>query len=618
MGPAITLKDKARESALLRNRAIAGLVLVVALTGLLIARLVYLQIISHEHFSTLSENNRVKIVPIPPTRGLIYDRNGVLLAQNLPSFSLEVVPETVHDMDATLEGLAQIINIRENDLERFRKLLRRKRSFEGIPLRFRLDEEEVARFAVNRHRFPGVDIEARLTRHYPVGATGAHVVGYVGRIDEQELQMLDTANYSGTSHMGKTGVEKAYEDILHGRVGYKHVETNAQGRTLRVLNRTAPIPGHDLQINIDVSLQSVAEKALGAENGAVVAIEPETGGVLALVSTPSYDPNLFVNGIDAEEYRNLQTSPDRPLFNRALRGQYPPGSTVKPFVGLAGLEHDAVTSEHDTWCRGWYQLPGASHKYRDWKRSGHGRVDMNTAIQRSCDVYFYELALELGIDRLNSFMNRFGFGRKTGVDIGGEVSGLMPSRDWKRRARNQPWYPGETLITGIGQGFTLATPLQLATATSSLALRGQRLAPRVARAEIDPETGARYLLKPDRLPPVKIVHQSHWAAVIQGMVDVVHSARGTARRIGEDAPYRIAGKTGTAQVFSIGQEEKYEADAIDKKLRDHALFIAFAPVEKPRIAVAVLVENGGSGSSAAAPIARKVMDYYLLSPGVES
>ena len=618
MSPAITLKDKARESTLLRNRAITGLVVVIALSGLLITRLVYLQIISHEHFSTLSENNRVKIVPIPPTRGLIYDRNGVLLAQNLPSFSLEVVPETVEDMETTLGGLAQIINIRESDLERFRKLLRRKRSFEGIPLRFRLDEKEVARFAVNRHRFPGVDIEARLTRHYPLGATGAHVVGYVGRIDEQELQMLDTANYSGTSHMGKTGVEKAYEDVLHGRVGYKHVETNAQGRTLRVLNRTAPIPGHDLQINIDVSLQSVAEKALGAENGAVVAIEPETGGVLALVSTPSYDPNLFVNGIDAEAYAALQASPNRPLFNRALRGQYPPGSTVKPFVGLAGLEHDAVTSEHTTWCRGWYQLPGASHKYRDWKRSGHGRVDMNTAIQRSCDVYYYELALELGIDRLHGFMERFGFGTKTGVDIGGEVSGLMPSRDWKRRARNQPWYPGETLITGIGQGFTLTTPLQLATATSSLALRGQRFAPRVARAEIDPETGGRYALEPARLPPVSIAHHSHWATVIQGMVDVVHSPRGTARRVGDDAPYRIAGKTGTAQVFSIGQEEKYEADAIDKNLRDHALFIAFAPIEKPRIAVAVLVENGGSGSSAAAPIARKVMDHYLLSHGVES
>jgi penicillin-binding protein 2 len=618
VSPAITLKDKARESALLRNRAITALLVVLALAGVLVARLVYLQIIAHVHFATLSENNRVKIVPIPPTRGLIYDRNGVLLAQNLPSFSLEVVPEAVEDMEATLEGLSRIVSIREADLDRFRKVLRRKRPFESIPLRFHLNDEEVARFAVNRHRFPGVDIEARLTRHYPLGATTAPVVGYVGRIDEQELQYLDAANYSGSSHVGKTGVEKAYEDVLHGRVGYKHVETNAQGRTLRVLARSAPVPGHDLEMNIDVSLQAAAEKALGEENGAVVAIDPETGGVLALVSTPSYDPNLFVNGIDAQEYAALQASPNRPLFNRALRGQYPPGSTVKPFVALAGLDADAVKPEDETWCRGWYQLPGASHRYRDWKRSGHGHVDLNTAIKRSCDVYFYELALELGIDRLNAYMTRFGFGQKTGVDIGGEVSGLMPSRDWKRRARSQPWYPGETLITGIGQGFTLATPLQLATATASLAMHGSRLTPRVVHAEVDPESGARTVLKATTLPSVKVRDDGIWTAVIQGMVDVVHDARGTARRIGLDAPYQIAGKTGTAQVFSVGQEEKYDAAVLDKRLRDHALFIAFAPARKPRIAVAVLVENGGSGSGAAAPIARKVMDHYLLSQGVES
>jgi len=618
MSPGITLKDKARESLLLRNRVIVALLVVLTLTVGLLVRLVYLQVLSHDLFATLSENNRVKIVPIPPTRGLIFDRNGVVLAQNQPSFTLEVVPEAVEDMEATLQGLAEIVDLREADLERFRRLLKGRRRFEGIPLRFRLDEEDVARFAVNRHRFPGVDIEARLTRHYPLGPAGAHVVGYVGRIDEQELQRLDAADYSGTSHLGKTGVEKAYEDELHGKVGFKHVETNAQGRTLRVLERSAPVPGNDLELNIDVLLQATAEQALGSENGAVVAIEPQTGAVLALVSTPTFDPNLFVNGIDAEDYAALQTSVDRPLFNRALRGQYPPGSTVKPFMALIGLETEATTPDEETWCGGFYQLPGRSHRYRDWKRVGHGHVDMNTAIQQSCDVYFYELALELGIDRMHDFMSRFGFGRETGVDIGGEVAGVMPSREWKRRMRNQPWYPGETLITGIGQGFTLTTPLQLAEATASLALRGRRLQPRVVRALSDPETGARSILPVAELPPVVAKLDSHWNRIIQGMVDVAHSARGTARRIGKDSPYHIAGKTGTAQVFGIGQDEKYDAEQLDKRLRDHALFIAFAPVEKPRIAVAVLVENGGSGSRAAAPIARRVLDHYLLRDAVET
>ena len=618
MGLGITLKDKARESRLLRKRVLTALAVVLVLAAVLINRMVYLQVISHDHFATLSEKNRVKIVPIPPTRGLIYDRNGVVLAQNQPSFSLEVVPEAVDDIETSLQGLAEIIDIRESDLDRFRKLLKRKRAFEGIPLRFHLSEEEVARFAVNRHRFPGVDIEARLTRHYPLGATAAHVVGYVGRIDEQELQHLDAANYSGTSHLGKTGVEKAYESVLHGKVGYQHVETNAQGRTLRILDRTPPQPGDDLAVDIDVSLQAVAEAALAGENGAVVAIEPRTGGILALVSTPGYDPNLFVNGIDSGQYADLQQSTDRPLFNRALRGQYPPGSTVKPFVGLAGLEYEATTTDRETWCPGWYQLPGRAHRYRDWKRSGHGKLDLNGAMMQSCDVYFYDLALELGIDRIHSFMSRFGFGERTGVDIGGEVAGLMPSREWKRAVRNQPWYPGETLITGIGQGFTLTTPLQLATATASLAQRGERVQPRVVHTVIDPEAGESQAIDPVAQPVVMLRDPAHWDLVIQSMVDVVHGTRGTARRIGLDSPYTIAGKTGTAQVFTIGQEEKYEAEELEKRLRDHALFIAFAPVEEPRIAVAVLVENGGSGSKAAAPIARKVMDHYLLGQVWES
>lgn len=605
----LAIKDKAREGLLLNNRILLAGLFVLFGVAVLVTRMVYLQVLSHEHFRTLSENNRVKIVPEPPIRGLIYDRNGVLLAQNQPSYSLEVVPEVVDDMDATLDGLAEIIPIEPRDRERFRNLLRRKRSFESVPIRFHLDAGEVARFAVNRHRFPGVDIHARLTRHYPLAAMTAHVVGYVGRIDEEELQRLDEANYSGTSHMGKIGAERSYEDLLHGRVGYQHVESNAQGRQLRVLERIDPRPGQDLYLHLDAGLQRVAMEALGAENGAIVAIEPATGGVLALVSAPSYDPNLFVNGIDVMSYNALSRSPHRPLFNRALRGQYPPGSTVKPHFALAGLHYGIELARSHTFCRGWFQLPNSSHRYRDWKRSGHGRVDLNWAIQRSCDVYFYELALSLGIDRMHAFMTRFGFGKPTGIDIGGEVSGLMPSREWKRAARNQAWYPGETLITGIGQGFMLATPLQLAVATATIANRGYLLAPRVVQAV--GQGGDIAELGSETVDRVRLDDPQDWDAVVQAMVDVVHAPRGTAHRIAEGMTYRMAGKTGTAQVFSLGQDQKYEAEELDKRLRDHALFVGFAPVEAPRIAVAVLVENGGGGSSTAAPIAREVMDYYL-------
>ncbi len=609
MAPVIAIKDKAREGLLLNNRILLAGLFVLLGVGVLFSRMVYLQVMSHEHFRTLSENNRVKIVPEPPIRGLIYDRNGVLLARNQPSYSLEVVPEVVEDMDATLEGLAGILAIEQRDLERFRNLLRRKRSFESVPLRFRLDEAEVARFAVNRHRFPGVDIQARLSRHYPLAETTAHVVGYVGRIDEEELRRVDEANYSGTSHIGKIGVEGSYEGLLHGRVGYRHVESNAQGRQLRVLERIDPRPGQDLYLHLDSGLQRVAMEALGEENGAVVAIEPATGGVLALVSTPGYDPNPFVNGIDVASYRALNRSPDRPLFNRALRGQYPPGSTVKPLFALAGLDYDIELAHSHTFCRGWFQLPNSSHRYRDWKRGGHGRVDLNWAIQRSCDVYFYEMALHLGIDRMHEFMTRFGFGRPTGIDIGGEVSGLMPSREWKRAARNQAWFPGETLITGIGQGFMLATPLQLAVSTAIIANRGHFLAPRVVQAV--GQGGDISALGEEEVSRVRLDDPEDWEEVVQAMVDVVHAPRGTARRIAEGMGYRMAGKTGTAQVFSLGQDEEYEAEEVEKRLRDHALFVAFAPVGDPRIAVAVLVENGGGGSSTAAPIARTVVDHYL-------
>ena len=608
----VTIKDHIRESRLFNERAAVSLVIAMLLVLVIVARLVYLQIISHEHFATLADENRISIIAIPPTRGLIYDRNGVLLAQNLPSFSLEITPEQVPDMDATLAGLRELLDISEDEEQRFRRQARQYRPFNSIPLKFHLSDEEVARFAVNRYRFPGVEIEARLIRDYPLGQRAVHAIGYVGRINEEELQTLDAANYSATRFIGKTGVERYYEDILHGRVGYKNVETNALGRILREVSRTSPVPGEDIYLTLDINLQKLAEDALGKRRGAVVAIDPRNGEVLALVSTPTYDPNPYVTGIDPKTYRALQSSIDKPLFNRALRGQYPPGSTIKPFIGLAGLDYQLVTMGTSSYCPGWYSLPGDDHKYRDWKRGGHGRINLDKAIVQSCDVYFYDLALSLGIDRIHDFLARFGFGEKTGIDLKGESSGLLPSRTWKRSRRHAPWYLGETLITGIGQGYVLTTPLQLAVATATLATHGTRLAPHLLYASRMPDAEQLEIPEPRRLPPVELASSRHWEQIIASMEKVVHSIHGTAHRIGNGAPYRIAGKTGTAQVFGIKQNEEYKKEEVASRLRDHALFIAFAPVQAPRIAVAVIVENGGGGGSAAAPIARRLMDYHLL------
>ncbi len=610
--PGIALKDPLQERHLFRSRAVVAAVLVVALMGALIARLYFLQVVRHSHFTTLSHENRVSIQPIAPTRGLIYDRNGAVLAQNVPTFSLEIIPEQVPDMEATLQAINALIGVGDSDISRFRAELKRHRGFEGVPLRFRLNEEEVARIAVNRPRLPGVEITSRLARHYPYGELTAHIVGYVGRIDERELKRVDPSDYSGTSHIGKVGVEYTYEDELHGKVGLQQVETNARGRTLRVLDKTPPVPGKDLVLNIDVKVQQDLKDAFGEERGALVAIDPTNGAVVALVSTPSYDPNLFVNGISQTDYEALTTNPDQPLYNRALRGQYPPGSTTKPFVGLAGLELGVTTADERIWCPGYFQLPGQSHKYRDWKRGGHGATDLHKSIVESCDVYYYEVARRLGIDALSAFMQRFGFGHLTGVDLTGERPGIMPTRDWKRRTRKQPWYPGETVITGIGQGFVLATPLQLANATATLSVGGIRYEPRVVAALINPITGERTPLIPKVAERIELRDPKHLESVRSAMVDVVHSSSGTARRIVNEA-YTIAGKTGTAQVFSLKQDERYREDEVEKRLRDHALFVAFAPAEHPHVAVAVMVENGGHGGSVAAPIARQVMDSYLTS-----
>jgi penicillin-binding protein 2 len=610
----LTLKDHLLETRLVVNRAIMLLVLALILTLILLSRLLYLQVIEHQHFTTLSEDNRVKLQPIPPNRGLIFDRNGILLANNLPSYRLEITPEQVDNMPATLDALTEFIEINKDDRDRFEKLLARKPRFEAIPLRFHLNGEEVASFAVNRHRFPGVEITAGLARQYPQGRLAAHAIGYVGRIDEQALQHLDTSDYRGTTHIGKIGIEKSFESKLHGRVGVQQVETTAQGRILRVLQRTPPIPGNNLYLTLDSRVQAIAEQAFGDYAGSAIAIDPRNGDILAFVSLPAYDPNPFVNGIAYDDYAALKEDDKEPLFNRALRGQYPPGSTIKPFMGLAGLEQGITGSHSKTYCPGFYTLPNNTRKFRDWKRGGHGTVDLHKAIVQSCDVYFYDLALSLGIDRMHDYLQHFGFGRKTGIDIQGELSGLLPSQEWKRSRRNQPWFPGETIITGIGQGFFLITPIQLATAAAALANGGRIVKPKIINAEQDANSGELLPQHSELVETVKVYEQQNWDAVIGAMVDVVHSARGTARKIGADSPYRIAGKTGTAQVFGLKEEEKYDAKEIEEKLRDHALFIAFAPVEDPQIAVAVVVEHGGGGGSVAAPIARTIMDAYLQAP----
>ncbi|MES9861755.1 MAG: penicillin-binding protein 2 [Candidatus Thiodiazotropha sp. LLP2] len=607
--PQSSIKDYLHESQLFLGRAIISSILVIIALGLLVGRLFFLQVENHEHFTTLSQDNRVKLEPLPPTRGLIFDRNGTILAQNLPAYSLEIVPEKTKDLQTTIDRLSEIISINEEDIQRFHRLRKQRRRFDSIPIRVRLEEDEVARIAIHRHRFPGVDVKATLLRDYPQGVQTAHLLGYVGRINEKELQQIDTSNYSGTDFIGKNGVEKSYESMLHGQVGLQQVEVNAKGRVLRVLENQPPQPGDNLQLFLDMNLQSTALEALGEYNGAVVAMDIETGGVLTLVSKPGYNPNLFVDGISSKAYRALESSLDNPLFNRAIRGQYPPGSTVKPFIGLAGLEYDVVGFHQETYCPGYYQLPGKDHKYRDWKKWGHGKVDMHQAIVQSCDVYYYELARTLGIDRLHEFLTGFGFGIPSKVDLDGELSGLMPSRDWKQSKRREPWYPGETLIVGIGQGYFLATPLQLASATATLANRGHRIRPRVVATIESPDK-----VKRDSPRIEDLLHQldpEHWDQVISAMADVVEGQRGTARSIRSNE-YRIAGKTGTAQVFSVKQDEEYDEENTAKRKRDHALFVAFAPIESPKIAIAVVVENGGHGGSVAAPIARKVIDSYLL------
>jgi len=607
-----TFKDNLEEARLIKRRIIIVAVIIILMIGLLFLRLINLQMIKHDHFITLSQNNRVKVLPIPPIRGLIYSRDGVLLAENQPVFSLEIIPEQVQNMESTIQALARIVAVQEEDIRRFHKLLKEKRRHDSVPIRLNLDENEVANFSVNNHLFPGVEVVARPYRLYPLKDITSHIIGYVGRIDDKDMEQLDTSNYLGTTHIGKLGIEKAYEDLLHGRVGHQQVEVNAQGRVIRIMERTAPEPGKNIYLSLDISLQKLAVETLKDKRGAIVAVDPSNGDVLAMVSSPGYDPNPFVNGIDTKSYRELLESSSTPLINRALQGKYPPGSVIKPFLGAVALAYGVRTRDESTWCPGWYSLKGHSHRYRDWKKGGHGHVNLNYAIMQSCDVYYYSLANDLGINRLHDGLANFGFGERTGIDISGESTGLLPSAEWKRRVYNQPWYQGETLIAGIGQGAVLTTPVQLAMATAALASKGKIVSPHLAYEARDPITDQAQILERPQPHQIAFHDPEIWKHINQAMMDVVHGTYGTARRSGADAEYKFAGKTGTAQVIGIAQNESYKKENFAEEFHDHALFVAFAPVESPKIALAIIVENGGSGSAVAAPIARILFDYYLL------
>ncbi len=602
------MKDNSAEQRVFHRRLLVAFAVISLLTSALVIRLVYLQIFGHERYASMAKENSVKIVPLVPTRGIIYDRNGKILADNTPSYSLELTPEQISNMPDTLHRLQKLLSISDDKIDSFQKQYKRQKRFTSTALLLNMNDEELARFAVVRPYFPGVDIRTHMVRHYPYSELTAHVIGYVGRINENEMKELPVAEYRGSTHIGKLGIESSYESQLHGKAGYAEIETNVQARSLNTLNETNPETGASLYLSLDIDLQKIAYDSLDGYNGAVVAIDIKTGGVLVFSSRPGFDPNPFVVGITNDAYKALESSQDQPLYNRALRGLYPPGSTVKPFVALAGLQYDAINAEQKLFCPGYYQLPGVTHKFRDWRKGGHGSVNMNDAIAQSCDVYFYRLASMLGIDRMYDFLKQFGFGEKTGIDLVGEKSGLLPSRQWKEAQKKQQWFPGDTLITGIGQGFHQVTPLQLARATATLANKGQIVTPFLVDRIVTPNAT---LPGPQTHKGEIPLKSENIDAIVAGMVDVVHSERGTAKSIGKNIPYQIAGKTGTAQVFNIKQNAKYNEHDIDFKLRDHALFISFAPAHDPQIAVAVIVENGGHGGSVAAPIAGKIIKQYL-------
>ena len=608
------IRDHSAEANLFARRASIAFIIVVMMLGVVLNNLYSLQVEQHDVYQTRSNGNRIKVLPVAPNRGLIYDRNGILLAENRPVFSLEITPEQTNDLDATLDGLTQLMGITPEERESFNGSLKGQRRFKPIALRTKLSEEDVALFSASKHLYPGVQIEARLARHYPYKEALTHVLGYVARINKKDLQKLVEAgqedDYAATHDIGKLGVEKYHEELLHGSVGYQQVEVNNQGRIIRVLNVDPPVPGKAIVLNIDLSLQIATQQALEGQRGAVIVSDVKTGGVLALFSNPSYDPNLFVHGISRKNYSALLNSPDRPLINRATQGQYPPASTIKPHLGLIGLEEGIVTEEYTIQDNGRYQLPNVSHTWRDWRKWGHGEVDIAKAIEVSCDIYYYDLAYKLGIDKISEAMYEFGFGDFTGIDLYEESDANMPSRGWKRARFNQPWYIGDTIPVGIGQGFWSTTPIQLSQSVNTLVNRGERIIPQIIRGFMHEDSSVE-IIPLKTLRPIEIKNQHNVDIVLNAMHDVVHGKEGGARHTFADASYQSAGKTGTAQLFSVGQDEKYDAEKIDERLRDNAMYVGFAPFENPEISVTVVLENAGGGSKNAAPVAKKIMDFYF-------
>ncbi len=623
MSNRVRIKDHWAEQRMFLRRTIAAGIVMAVLIGAVLSKLVQLQVVRHDYYLDLSQGNRVRVEPVPPNRGLILDRNGLVLAENLPAYQLELTREQVPDVDGSLKALVDLGLVLSDDVDRLKRLIRSRPLFEAVPIRLQLTDEEVARFAVRRHDMPGIDIRTRLTRHYPYGAIAVHALGYVSAISEQDLLHIDAREYAGTTLIGKVGVEASYERELHGAPGFRQILVNAQGRPMEAesplqadLSKKPALSGNDLILSLDMRAQRAAEDALTGKRGAVIAIDPANGDVIAFASVPGFDPNGFARGLSRADYSALEDNIDRPLFNRVLRGAYPPGSTIKPVMALAALSYAVVDPEQVRYCRGFFTLPGSSRHYRDWKPAGHGWVNLREAVAQSCDTYFYGVAQALGIDRMAAFLTKVGLGQRTGIDIDGEKPGLVPSREWKEKTfaseGDRIWFPGDTVILGIGQGYMLATPLQLAHVASLIAGHGTTFQPRLVTAVRNARTGEVRRLPPKSSPAVDPDEGSHWQRVVDAMVAVMNSAHGTARATAVGSTYQIAGKTGTAQVFSVGQGEKYNEKEVEERMRDHALFISFAPADAPRIAVAVLVENGGHGASVAAPVARKVMDAYLL------
>ncbi len=614
------IRDYQEEARLFKSRAIFAFIGIVAMMGILVTNLYNIQINQFQDYKTRSNDNRIKVVPIAPNRGLIYDRNGVLLAENQPVFSLEITPEKVDDMDETIARLRQILTITPEQIERFHKERVQTRRFKSVPILNQLTQQQVAKFSVNQHKFPGVAVNAALKRNYPFGEVLTHVIGYVSRINDRDMQRLireeKDANYQATRNIGKLGIERYYEDLLHGTAGYQEVEVNSRGRVIRTLKYVPPVPGKDIVLNLDIDLQLYIHSLLDSRRGSVVVLDPKDNGVLAMVSSPSYDPNAFVHGISGKAYSALLNDKNRPLVNRATLGIYPPASTIKPFMAVAALEEGVVTPNTTRNDPGYWRIPNSKTKpFRDWLRWGHGKVDIVKSIEESVDTFFYQIAYDMGIDRISRWMMMFGFGDYTGIDIYEESKANMPTRDWKMSRHRTPWYQGDTIPVGIGQGYWTATPMQIAKATSVLVKRGQVLAPHLLRATI--ENGERFetqrLSEIESYPPITGVPKRYWDIAVEGMRRVNHGKKGTARRAFYKTEYVSAGKSGTAQVFGLGENEEYNADEIAEHLRDHALFTGFAPVDDPKIIVSMVLENAvRGGSTEAAPIVRKIFDHVIV------